>query len=758
MPVFGQPSNDECVNATVITSIPFTDIVDATTATSNPADPSLGCNWDGARTDGNTVWYVWTPTDNVHVQISTFGSDYDTVLGVYTGDCENLVEVACLDVGLADAGMFEAEADVTYFIKVGEFLDGSGGGNLTFRVGELETEIIESVADGLSDPINTLATSAAASAALTSKSSIVKEMPMFMREEKVKMKSMRNMGVTMDGLMGETGEMEEIPAKLLQLFEGAENDDNDNLVGYLLYPPDTDGDVGPNHYVQMTNLVTTIFDKSGNVVLGPVPNNIFWTGLGGPCEFTNIGDPIVLYDEETERWLISQFNDPAGLCIACSETSDPTGKYYQHEFDFTSIGFPDYPKYGFATDAIGVMVNLYAPFQGAALGAIDKSEAFSSGPTSMVLYRLGTSEWGFVVGDNDGPVYRNMPPTFATNNGFSGTRIDFWEIQPDFATPTNSTISEVAKIPVSPFDTYLCGAYRGRCIDQPEGAPRLEAITDRLMHRLQLRNFGKEKRAVVTHTVDADGTGKAGKRWYEFRNHRDRGWTLFKENTFSPDGDHRWMGSIAMNAKGKTCLGYSISSTTTYPSIGITGRRGLSGYMSVPELIIHDGNEDQHVQLGTSARWGDYSAMAVDPVDDTFWYTQEYTKPNTRLGELAGWATKIAQISLKEDDNDLSRDVLVAEAEIVPDSYALLQNHPNPFNPETEIRFQLPEAVHVTVKIFNNLGQEIRLLTDKHYEVGHHSVNWDSKDSKGNAVSSGIYLYELKAGTFSQVMKMNLVK
>jgi hypothetical protein len=446
-------------------------------------------------------------------------------------------------------------------------------------------------------------------------------------------------------------------AKVLQVFDGAENDDNAFQADILLAPPDTDGDVGPNHYVQMVNVVTTIFDKSGNVLLGPFPGNFFWTGLGGRCEDTNRGDVIVLYDEETDRWLVSQFAfddftfETSSLCIALSATGDPTGAYYQHEFEFTGIGFPDYPKYGFVTDAIGVMVNLFVPFQGAALGAIDKAEALSDEQTTMVLFKLGTNEFGFVAGDNDGPVFDNMPPTFATNNDGSGDTIDFWEIDADFAVPKNSTVSEVAKIPVSPIDSDICPAVRERCIEQPgsgTGEPPnnitfLEAISDRLMHRLQLRDFGNDKRAVVNHTVDADGNGKAGIRWYEFRNHKDRGWKLVKENTFSPDGNHRWMGSIAMNSKGQTCLGYSISGPGTHPSIGIAGRYGRSQIMNIREQVVFDGNVDGFVQRQTS-RWGDYSAMVVDPVDDTFWYTQEHAQPNSFIGERFGWATKIIQI------------------------------------------------------------------------------------------------------------------
>jgi hypothetical protein len=168
------------------------------------------------------------------------------------------------------------------------------------------------------------------------------------------------------------------------------------------------------------------------------------------------------------------------------------------------------------------------------------------------------------------------------------------------------------------------------------------------MHRLQLRRFGNhDLRAVVNHTVDANGAGKAGIRWYEFRNNGS-GWTLYQEGTYSPDGDHRWMGSIAMNEKGDIAVGYSVSSSTTYPSIAVAGQtkhESGSGILNVAEEIVFDGNIDQFVQRQT-ARWGDYSAMAVDPKNHRFWYTQEHAKPNSFIGERFGWATKIVEFKI----------------------------------------------------------------------------------------------------------------
>jgi hypothetical protein len=679
LPAYSQPSNDECATATVVPSIPFTDSVDTTTADADP--PSLSCNGNGNQTDGNAVWYTWTPSADVTVNISTAGStlpgggQLDTAHGVYTGNCGALTEVACVDLGLNDDLIFEAEAGVTYFIKFGEFLNGVGGGNLVVTIDvppPPEQIILESVRDGISPPIRDVVTAAPLNRSLSPQDVNTEEIPMFMRDEDEQSSVWSDKGlqdlIAKRNLFEKSGNVQSTngnnDAKLKQIFEGASNDDNANILGILLAPPDTDGDVGPKHYVQMTNLLTTVFNQKGDVLLGPFANNVFFTGLGGLCETTNRGDPIVLYDEQTNRWLVSQFAftssgvPPWSLCIAISTSGDPMGSYYQHEFDFSAIGFPDYPKYGFATDAIGMMVNLFSPFQGPGLGAIDKAEAFSDQQTTLVFYKMGANEFGFVVGDNDGPKYGNLPPTFATNNGGSGDRIDIWQINPDFANPVNSTIAEVAKIDVTPFDTDLCARVREQCIDQPgsgTGTPPnnitfLEAITDRLMHRLQIRNYGEDdQRAVVNHTIDVSGTGQAGVRWYEFRNDGS-GWTLYQEGTFAPDTHHRWMGSIAMNKKGEIGLGYSISSSTRYPSIGVAGQTKQasgSGLLDVTELIAFDGNIPQNVQRQT-ARWGDYSAMAVDPnSDNRFWYTQEYARPNAFIGERFGWATKIIEFKLK---------------------------------------------------------------------------------------------------------------
>ena len=112
----------------------------------------------------------------------------------------------------------------------------------------------------------------------------------------------------------------------------------------------------------------------------------------------------------------------------------------------------------------------------------------------------------------------------------------------------------------------------------------------------------------------------------------------------------------------------------------------------------------------------------------------------------------------EEEEDDLDKTIASGIKSSVPGDFFLFQNHPNPFNPETEIRFQLPEASHVVIRIINTLGQEIRILAERQYETGYHNVRWDGKDNNGNLVSSGIYLYQLKAGAFSQIKKMSLIR
>ena len=227
--------------------------------------------------------------------------------------------------------------------------------------------------------------------------------------------------------------------------------------------------------------------------------------------------------------------------------------------------------------------------------------------------------------------------------GFSQDQLQVWEFHVDWTSPNNSTFIGPTLLATAPFDTDLCG-YSRSCIPQPGTEQGLDAISDRLMFRLQYRSpsagsgrrFGSHQTLVVNHTVDADGGDRAGIRWYELRD-SGGGWSIYQQGTYAPDSDHRWMGSIAMDVAGNMALGYSVSSGTTYPSIRYAGRLAGDAPGTLPQAektLIAGGGSQTH----NAARWGDYSMMAVDPTDDcTFWYTQEYYATTSS----AGWQTRI---------------------------------------------------------------------------------------------------------------------
>ncbi len=412
-------------------------------------------------------------------------------------------------------------------------------------------------------------------------------------------------------------------------FEGGSAEDDGNVNGYRVVPPDTEGDVGLNHYVQYINNIATIYDKAGNVVLGPFAGNAFWAGLGGPCEFQNDGDPLVRYDRMADRWVFSQFalpNYPDGpfyQCFAVSTTGDPTGDYYQYEFKTSDDFFTDYGKLGVWPDAYYMSFNMFGPnnaFQGGAY-AFDRSAMLAGSPAGMIAFDTG-AEGGVLPSDLDGPT----PPPAGAPNYFmtyevAPARLLEWQFHVDWVTPENSTFTGPVEIAVADFPYPVCGATRGQCVPQLGSPELLETLEERLMYRLAYRNFGDHQSLVVNHTVGTDA-GSSAIRWYEVRNPGDSP-VLYQESTYAPDASFRWMGSIAMDKDGDIALGYSKSSSSMYPAVAVTGR--LVG--DPPGTM---GSEDVWFagtgsQVSSSSRWGDYSTMSIDPSDDcTFWYTQEY--------------------------------------------------------------------------------------------------------------------------------------
>lgn len=434
------------------------------------------------------------------------------------------------------------------------------------------------------------------------------------------------------GLPTDRNTAPEAPAPSVN-FDGVGNLDS-------VYPPDTNGDVGPNHYVQWVNLHFQVFDKNGNSLLGPLAGNQIWQGFGAPCATRNDGDPVVLYDQLADRWLMTQFTaaNPYGECVAVSTTGDPTGSYYRYFFQFSTSVFYDYPKLGIWPDAYYLTANRFGTvsFQGASAIALNRAAMLNGQPAAtFVQFNTSTSYGSLLPADLDGST---LPPTgspeFIVEIG--STALHLWKFSVNWATPSASNFTGPTSLTVASYN-QLCATTRS-CVPQPGTSVKLDGLGDRLMHRLAYRNFGDHQALVVAHSVNAASSGtQAGVRWYEIR---DPGGTpsIYQQGTYAPaDGVYRWMGSIAMDRDGNIGLGYSAANASTYPSIRYTGRLASDPLNTLPQgettLIAGTGS-----QTGTASRWGDYANMSVDPVDDcTFWFTSEYVQTTGTVT----WKTRI---------------------------------------------------------------------------------------------------------------------
>lgn len=419
-------------------------------------------------------------------------------------------------------------------------------------------------------------------------------------------------------------------------------------------PPDTNGSAGSTQYVQWVNTVFAVFDKStGNKVYptsGYAAGNTIWSGFsGGKCATNNDGDPIVIWDKQAQRWIFTQFSVTGGppyyQCVAVSQTSDATGAYYRYAYSF-GTNFNDYPKMGVWTDGYYFTFNLFARgrrFAGADLCAMDRTTALAGGAASMVCKQLSTSYGGVLPADIDGASgasgTTSLPPagTHEYFVNFGSNSLNVWRATPSYSAGT-MTLSGPTNIPVAAFSEACNG---GACIPQPGTSQQLDSLADRLMYRLSYRYFTSGSSGygslLVNHSVVAGSS--TGARWYELRD-SGTGPTVYQQGTYAPDNNYRWMGSVAQDKLGNIAVGYSVSSSSVYPSIRFATHAPTdsSGVLSGEQLVVAgSGYQNGHT------RWGDYASVSVDPTDDcTLWFTTEYL---ANSGDFI-WSTHVQHFKL----------------------------------------------------------------------------------------------------------------
>ena len=481
-----------------------------------------------------------------------------------------------------------------------------------------------------------------------------------------------------------------MPAPLLT-FEGVAEAQS----GCGCEPPDTTGDVGPNHYVEAVNSSFKIFDKSGNTLSGPTTyNSLFAPLTGTPCSGANDGDPFVFYDHLADRWVISDFafatlNGPFYQCIGVSQTSDPvSGGWFLYAVQHDSANVQwlgDYPKFALWNNpqpggAYIFTVNLFfgptlGPFEGVGVFALDRGSMLTGGPANAVHFDIPVAGLGdsyslvaatFRTGDPP-PAGRDeflLAIDSPATGGVTLTQVKGWLFHINFAggstlgIGTNHTPNSL--ITVSGFVDAFTSSAGFTIVPQLGTTSKLDSLGDKIMTPVAYQNSSGTESLWASGTVctDANCTGPTGIRWYQFN---VTGGTFpatpAQQQTWTNNSDGLWhfMPSIAVDACGDTAIGYSTSSASAFPGIRYAGRLAADPLndLSQGEAIMFNGTASQ-----TSNRWGDYSMTTVDPVDGaTFWHANEY---QATLGSF-NWHTRIG--SFKFDSCGGGGDI-VLEAQV----------------------------------------------------------------------------------------------
>ena len=446
-------------------------------------------------------------------------------------------------------------------------------------------------------------------------------------------------------------------------------------------PPDTNMAVGPNHIVQWVNNAFVVLDKQGHQLQTPVDDSTFWGALSTCYQGGGFSDPVIEYDRVADRWIVAEVAIPLlpgffgqyAQCFAVSKTSDPSfssdANGNNTSYNIWAYGFGsnvnDYDKIAVWPDGYYVTWNIFqngANFIGPEACAWNRNDMLQGLATPrFVCFQLSSAHASLLASDLDGT---NPPPAGSPNYLMeidpTSSELNLFRFHADFANLNNSTFTGPFPVSgVAPF-TAPCPTTQD-CIPQPGTTQLLDALGDRLMYRLVYRNYGDHESIVANHTV-LTAAGNTGVRWYEVRSPGTAP-AIYQQGSFAPNSDNRWMASVAMDQRGNIGLGYSIASGVTYPSIRYTGwevGNALGTLQAETSLVAGGGS-----QTGYN-RWGDYSAIRIDPSDDcTFWYTQEYQA----VSQAGNWNTRIGSFKFSSCGQALTSTSTTLGSSLNPSTY-----------------------------------------------------------------------------------------
>jgi len=503
------------------------------------------------------------------------------------------------------------------------------------------------------------------------------------------------------------------------------------------FPPDPSGAVNEDYYVQAVNTAYKVFNKDGSNASAPSGLNTLWPGS------SNSGDPIVMYDQQAQRFVITQFQTGSNeILLAVSETSDPLGAYYLYEFSFPS--FPDYPKYSVWSDGYYMTSNTFTEN----VVSFEREKMLVGDPTaSMISMNLPSfaTHYGFrsvlpADADGDLPPYGTPISLFtfqddAWSGGVTEDHILIMKMSVDWANPNSSSITIDQELPTAAFNSVFTTTWND--IAQQGTSQRLDAISSIFNYRAQYLRWPTHNSVMLCNVVDVDGSNTAGIRWYELRQDVDSlDWEVYQQSTFAPnDGRSRFIGSIAMDYNGHIGLAYSISGPNDYPGLACTGRFSWDalGDMSQPETIAQEG---LFYQSGGN-RYGDYSHMSLDPDGSTFWFTGEY------IGNGGSRRTKIFSFNLEQQ--------VGVDQETVSEDTPML----NAIQDQDQLRVDVssfPSSDQMYVELFGLDGRRVerQIISAPNGEL---ETAFDIA-----SLESGVYIVRVGKNDFMRVKKVAIVK
>jgi hypothetical protein len=428
------------------------------------------------------------------------------------------------------------------------------------------------------------------------------------------------------------------------------------------WPPDTNGDVGPNHYIQTVNTSIGIYDKASGSQLAALTFDTFFAagGTGTPCDNSNQGDPVVLYDPFGDRWIITDFawtDFAAGAmyeCMAVSASGDPvSGGWHFYAWKLNDGGvIPDYPKLGVWPDGIYMSTNNFATtgsgsFQNVQVWAFDRAAMEAGQQAQAVSFAVPRTVGGITVFSllpSNARLVTGLPPSGSPNyfaSIWGSYNIRVWKFHVDWTNIANSTFTGPTNATIG---TFSVGP--GNVPEQTGN--NLDTLSYRLMMQNQYTNLRGAESLWLTHTVGSGGTPNIARvRWYELPVTGGAVATSPRQqSTWAPDSKNRFMPSLAVDKSGDMAIGYSVSDATMSPAIRYAGRLADDAFSTLGQtettLVQGTGYQCCTFSDGTlNTRWGDYSAMTIDPDGCTFWYTNEYTNAQPTTLKESVWQTRI---------------------------------------------------------------------------------------------------------------------